>query len=788
MGLDVYEIVEKINVLSLEEDKTELIKLLCDIIDNKDFFYENSDLAFIIINMAELYGYNEYFEKNDIKSIELERLSSNLRKETYKSKVNLNLYYNSGQLSLLDEIEKNKRIFISAPTSFGKTSLIFEYIYNHNKEFNKVIFIVPTNALVEEIYTKILKMNKSKNLKYKVLTIPRFNNARCIWILTPEKYLLMEENGFGNYDLIIMDEAYKIERENIIDRQDILNDRSSKYRRVMELIIKREEKSIFLSPYTYIKDTSMVNFLEKYDIKSIDRKLNYVDRDIFDISNQERSREYFNNPSISYRRTVSGIKKAVEALKYIDENTIIYVRFPNEASKILEYIDDDIEEQILSDERFKNFYIHLQDNYLFDDSKWYIIEALKKGVGIYVSPIPRYIKKEIVSLFNRGLLKILIVTTAFAEGVNSTAKNIIITNKTAGVNQPLTDLDILNLSGRAGRFGCHSKGHVYVTREDLADVLRQTGKTGVTISNPNYEILRDNENRTDYEIDMIDDNILSKREKEIKQATDIQKQFSGLSDDELNIALGVSRKVKIELYNYFLDSNFVDCNNVRYENIKNLLSNDRTDVVKSLTFIFGELKKANINITNDFGEIPAFNTNNKFIWGIFYAIHSSGNIKDVLKTRKKYIKKEYDEIFGNYDINNFSLEQVEEILKNNNKKWINDFLSNKIIDDFKLYNSAFKFISNIIEYRIPFYIGLYISVYKLFCNKNGYSFDFSFDIVDISTSLENKNLDQKYDDMLEFGLPIDMVKKISKNGEEKTEKYLDAYEKTIYEEYKTLVG
>lgn len=51
---------------------------------------------------------------------------------------------------------------------------------------------------------------------------------------------------------------------------------------------------------------------------------------------------------------------------------------------------------------------------------------LKKGIGIYVAPLPRYIKKEIVNLYNKDELKTLIVTTAFTDGVNTNASNLIL--------------------------------------------------------------------------------------------------------------------------------------------------------------------------------------------------------------------------------------------------------------------------------------------------------------------------------------------------------------------------
>ena len=64
-----------------------------------------------------------------------------------------------------------------------------------------------------------------------------------------------------------------------------------------------------------------------------------------------------------------------------------------------------------------------------------------------VASMPRYIKREIVNLFERDILKVLIVTTAFIEGVNSCAKNIIVTSGYTGGKEPLNEMELLEYFG-----------------------------------------------------------------------------------------------------------------------------------------------------------------------------------------------------------------------------------------------------------------------------------------------------------------------------------------------------
>ena len=783
MGLTRINILKKINTYSMTNNRVGLIQLLCDVLEDEEFLVNNYDIVQIAIEIGELYGYNEYLKKykekfniNDIGSS-----NSIMRKTMFTSLYDENIIFNSGQLSLLEEIKSNKRIFISAPTSFGKTSLIFEHIYLNYNNYDNICVIVPTNSLEEELFYKFLLFNRKVNKKYNVLTSPHKSQKPSIYILTPEKYLLLNENSNINFELIVIDESYKIEDsedEGKCNEDDILNTRSSKYRMVFELCGSSDSKLIFLSPYTYNKSESMKEFFNKYDIIFIDRTYNYVGHQIEDVSTQTKAQKLFNTKKVSFKSDAGGVIKAMSILPHLDGSTIIYIMYPAELKKILSLINNDISEIINTNERFKKFYEHLVSNYIFDNSNWYVLEALKKGIGLYISPIPRYIKKEILNLFNEGFLKVLIVTTAFAEGVNSSAKNIIITNEIAGANKKMTNLDMLNLSGRAGRFGKYSKGYIYAVRNTISERLKEAEKNGVTIANSNYEFPKNNVSRSDYEIDIIDEKWLTPEEIDRKKQTNNKMAEYELNEEDLKVALCTSRNTKLVLYDFFVKTNEKEHNDERYEVIKNLLSSDRNDVIKSLEYVFNELKKSGIKIYSGNGEIQAYSNNEKFLWGIFYAIHSSGNIKDILKRRKEYILEEYYNVIGKNKTN--STKNIEKILELSGKKWISEFVTDGKVDDFKLYNNAFKFISSIIEYRIPFYIGLYVSLFKLFSIKNNLDYTFDFDIVDISTSLENKTMDEKYSNMIEFGLPLDMVKKISKN------ETLDDFEKLILEDYKSI--
>ena len=324
----------------------------------------------------------------------------------------------------------------------------------------------------------------------------------------------------------------------------------------------------------------------------------------------------------------------------------------------------------------------------------------------------------------------------------------------------------MNLSGRAGRFGVHSKGNVYLVTDDIYQKLDNIKDKGVIIKNSNYEF--SSKLRSSYDLEIISDDYLNSNELIIKNNLFKKQHELGLTDDDLNVALSISKRDKLLLYDYFKQLNDDTDIKIRKESIDNILSSEKNKIISSINFIFDDLKKAQIEIKGDKGDIPPYSGDN-FLWGKFYGIHSSGNIKEILKNRKKYIENELKK--HNYNL-------IKE-------SWIDKFITKNEIDNFKLYNQAFKFISNIIEYRIPFYIGFYVSMFELFCKKNNLLDELEkHDIVDISNVLENKNIDDEYNNLLDYGFPIDMVKRIQ---ESKNINVLDNYELLIFNEYKSFL-
>ncbi|MBU5451438.1 DEAD/DEAH box helicase [Acetivibrio sp. MSJd-27] len=75
-----------------------------------------------------------------------------------RSQLDNNISLHPEQIRIIDEIHNNAALIVSAPTSFGKTFCVFEYISRYRP--NNIVLIVPTLALVDEYLKKIIKKYK----------------------------------------------------------------------------------------------------------------------------------------------------------------------------------------------------------------------------------------------------------------------------------------------------------------------------------------------------------------------------------------------------------------------------------------------------------------------------------------------------------------------------------------------------------------------------------------------------------------------------------------------------
>lgn len=774
--MEYIDLIEEVNNIIINNRIDKAIDFICSNMNNK----ECKELVYILIDAFQLYGYidgkirGEFMNKFFYDSFEI-------KMNSYRGKY-LELF-NHGQLSLIKEIDQNYKTIISAPTSFGKTSLVIEYLLENLDNINNVIFILPTKSLIEELYIKLLTINKKIGFKYYVTVNILKSYQNTIRILTPEKFLTFYEyNGVDNIDFIIMDEIYKIENDGRNEDNSVVENRALKFRKVLEIISKENKRIITLSPYTYQKDESMNLYMQKFGIKEINRNIKYVKHNYIDISNVTKYKNYFNDRTIREKNYNNVANKAYSILKKIkDSNNVIYV---SDYSKAIEILDKLVEEGMVfiseENKRYENFIKHLMDTYNIENTKeWYVTRGLRNGIGIYISSMPRYVKKEIINLFENNIIKCLIVTTAFIEGVNSSADNMIITSAYTARNIKLNDMALLNISGRAGRFGKKFIGNIFFFDDSLCENVKENSVTGVKLSNPNYIYNNSEKRRNEFEIEIIDDQFLNEKERNSKNILEKIVLNSNLDIDKLKqVAIGAPISWKVLIYNYLSQ---VENIYVYKEYIDKVTGEEESGVLEGIENIFRTLKKAGILFNWVPGTINAFGFNDKFIWGEMYRSHINGNIKKVLINKKRYIIQQRSKM---------SISEYK-------YSWIKDYFKGDIFNDNKLYEETFKFISNIIEYKIPYYITLFVNMYYFFIKQNNIVFNENSEgIEDIIEKLENMGVDKKYINYYDYGFSKDMIDKIKDNNvdiklDEEQLKQLevfDEYELLMIKEYKNIMG
>ena len=349
------------------------------------------------------------------------------------------------QISILTKIEKNDALIISAPTSFGKTFCIFEYIARFKP--NNIVLIVPTLALVEEYYKKIIKKYRDSFIKYKIYTniseekVYDFT-GKNIFILTHDR--VVQESVIAKLekiDFLVIDEVYKLETDKTDDRVLVLN-------MAYYYLSKKAAKYVLLAPF--IKEILDYDELEKKPVfyrSDYSPVVNNIVQEKI-ISDEERftkCQEIVENLSgektLIYFATVTGKYGMYTYINSVIANEPEVDSIPEEISGFIQWASEEIHEE------------------------WCIITALKHGYLLHNGQIPVGTRIFQINQYGEqvGFDKML-CTSTLLEGVNTTAENIIIVQparKYSNEGECFSSFDFFNLVGRTGRLNEHLIGNAY---------------------------------------------------------------------------------------------------------------------------------------------------------------------------------------------------------------------------------------------------------------------------------------------------------------------------------------
>ncbi|SEK77362.1 Type III restriction enzyme, res subunit [Streptococcus equinus] len=536
----------------------DFVKTVCnffDLVKTDDLTPNELNLLLLLANEAGVPQYYDLLEK-------INRGLKNLDEDDCKL-TTISSYLNDSSLVVngqkLHKYQKevlerfgsgNNRFVLTAPTSFGKTFLVYQII--KKKGYNNILLIFPTLSLLSENFLKL--QDDASFQEYNFHTLSEITEEsfgeKNIFIFTPERYLSFLDNNNFHFDFAFMDEIYKIDNDFIVDSEEVTeNERDTAYRLALEYLCRNSIDILLVGPYINFSNshrTSFNNFanknnfelLEYNDIEIVSKNVTKLDRNKFTLGTDTYQLEPGTNSNYA---KISGI---VTRITNQSENTLIYCkskadveRYAKELLKDENYLSL-TKEKSVRNELFDIFLNHIKDKFGED---WIVYRALTNRIGVHHSGIPKYIQKEIIDLFNQGVLLCLFSTTTITEGVNTSAKNIIISAVKKG-KKDLKQFDAKNIAGRAGRFSHHYSGNVIDITKKFEDILAEEVDE---LEHKNYDKIVD---KTDIDLQVTSDEFMTEVDKNRKEEIEKAKQGSGIGDEIFSSYKTISALDKIEMY------------------------------------------------------------------------------------------------------------------------------------------------------------------------------------------------------------------------------------------------
>ena len=398
----------------------------------------------------EMYELTPYFnfELEDLSLFDLVlRLDNDKRRILHIP--NCDLYFMPEQIRALNEIRKHDKIIVSAPTSFGKTLILKEYIFLVQPDV--VVYIVPTNALAYEL-EKDFKTNRLFEM-YEVFDKNKEQDNNCekklLFIGTQEKFLEIRST-LPQINLFVIDEAYKLEESCYEQRGYKLS------KTFLESINQENTKVCLLTP-----NAKLIGF-DKYNFNYYFTTFNAVDKLVHKLDIND-----------FYVKLLDCSSK---------DKTILFCDSPSDIIRIVDLMD-------LEENNEAKLIKELENEFHPD---WSVIKLLKKGILTHHGLMPKYLQNKMINYFLKlEKYNLLIGTNSISEGINTPTKNLFIHPECKISTRKLL---IKNTIGRAGRLGKYPIGHIYVT-EDIDGIIDEEIEIKIAISNE--EQLEEIESSTD---------------------------------------------------------------------------------------------------------------------------------------------------------------------------------------------------------------------------------------------------------------------------------------------------
>jgi len=374
------------------------------------------------------------------------------------------LLLTNAQKGIWNALMHNSNVIISAPTSAGKSFILQNFIINlfNNESNNKVIYIVPTRALIDQVSSglrELLKSNQIEDVDITGIPIDNQSSNRIIYVVTQERaQVILDNNVIVNY--LIVDEAQNV------------NDNARGV--VLQSVIEKVKNTsycgcVFATPFVKNPEIFSSFMINDESLHVVQIKESAVVQNLYDvrIENDNFCKVSIVKDELAVSETFEFINKFDELKNFTnlalhlgkDSINIIYGSTPSICEKISTFLlnelssNDAIPQKLLDASNFIKQVIH--EDYLLS-------ETIKYGIVYHYGNLPAVIRTMIEELCKSGDIKYIVCTSTLLQGVNLPAQNIFLFKPTKGKDIPLSAHEFWNLVGRAGRLTKDFEGNVFL--------------------------------------------------------------------------------------------------------------------------------------------------------------------------------------------------------------------------------------------------------------------------------------------------------------------------------------
>lgn len=730
------------------DSKNRLRDLVCIISENDSVKSDPliKELLYTASHKMRIFGYNVqngFYKQENINEkhiSELQALYNQSIVNMYRSKVRNNNILDKSQKSIIDFYQSLdiKRMLISAPTSYGKTFIMREILYLNQEKYKNILLVFPTVALLRENALNMEELNQDKKMGYNVIkSIDREIDCqdRNIFVLTPERAMqLLAQYSNIEIDFFFYDEMYKIDEDYCNDETDDNDEKKNSYAertfldearaktfRICLYLLSKRVKDYYLAGPNLKREKfgkGMQRYIAENNIQVKEIEFEPTKRIMVKAYNKVIDEDYTNLPYIEKPGIVKIHSKVndriCDVVNYIEQKgygaTILYCTTPAKANEYATKLAKNYQGNVVKNERFSEFIEHLKRNYNIDGSinEWSFVNVLEMGFGMHHGKMPKYIQKEILDLFNEGIFNLLFCTSTIVEGVNTNAKNMVVLNHSKGTKE-LTVFDFKNIIGRAGRYYHNFVGRYFLVDKELEKFEHTEDLTLNFVTYDDQELDPVDIDNSEYmDLSDINKNLKHKREEQFKEYL--------LTNDIYEKNRLIKREYQEILLRFLLN------NNILYNKFYRYLSYP--------------------DILMQFTTYHAMNT----VLDIF---EESGLLDSTIVRRYKAVSNTYCN-GGFHGLLRYEIDNAR-----------GDKVKHKSID--KAYMDAFKTQKDIIEHKIPKILALFETIFSYASLLRRKTLD-NFSLSKVSRFYETGVKSYIGEQLIEFGFPVDAIKRIEDNN------------------------